>query len=242
MTDGESVATQRPVAVVTGGSSGIGFATAERLTADGFAVALWDRAPAPESPHLAIDVDVANGQAVRAAAEATRFALGPVRVLVNCAGVTFGYLPSESLDDRLWKRTLDVNLTGTMECTRAILPQMRAAGGGSIINLGSVLATYGFPGQTAYAASKAGIAGMTRTWARELGPHRIRVNLVTPGYIDTAMNAANGETLERMVVERTPLGRVGTPADVASAIAFLAGDAAAFITGAELAVDGGFIP
>ena len=237
-------------AVVTGGGSGIGLATARRLLAEGAAVAVWDLDPggaraaleAPEGRCAAESVDVRDAVAVRRAAGNSEQAFGRIDILVNAAGVTAGYRDALMLDDALWSRILDTNALGALHTVKAIVPGMVGRGRGCVVCVSSVLAEAPVPGQTAYAASKSALEAMTRVWAREFGPSGVRVNAVRPGYIDTPMNAANGPEVLRHVVSRTPLGRTGTADEVAEALCFLASDEASFITGAILAVDGGFVP
>lgn len=238
------------VAVVTGGGSGIGLATARRLLAEGAAVAVWDLEPAGaraalEAPagRCAVEsVDVRNAAAVRNAGGRAEQAFGRIDILVNAAGVTAGYRDALSLNDDLWSRILDTNALGALHAVKAVVPAMAERGRGSVVSVSSVLAGAAVPGQTAYAASKSALEAMTRVWAREFGPTGVRVNAVRPGYIDTPMNAANGPEVVRHVLSRTPLGRTGTADEVADALLFLASDEASFITGAILAVDGGFVP
>jgi len=236
------------VAIVTGAARGIGRETARHFRAEGAVVASWDLerpAPLAEGPGPAgIEeaVDVRDAGAVEAAAARLASGAGRLDVLVNNAGITRGYVAIESLDPRILDAILDVNLRGAVNAVRAVAGFMKARRAGRILNVSSVLAAHGFPGQTAYVASKSALEGLTRVWARELGPYGITVNAVRPGYVRTTMNAANGPDLEGQVVARTPLGRLGEPADVAAAFLWLASDEAAFVTGAVLPVDGGFVP
>ena len=180
--------------------------------------------------------------AVAAAASRLAAGWGGIDVLVNNAGITRGYVALESLDAGVLDAILDVNLRGAVNAVQAVAGFMKTRRSGRILNVSSVLAAYGFPGQTAYVASKSALEGLTRVWARELGPYGITVNAVRPGYVRTAMNAGNGPALEREVLARTPLRRLGEPADIAAAFLWLASDEAAFVTGAVVPVDGGFIP
>jgi 3-oxoacyl-[acyl-carrier protein] reductase len=177
---------------------------------------------------------------VAAAAARLEADLGGIDVLVNNAGINLARSPAlGDVREAEWRRVLDVNLSGALHVTQAVLPLMLKRGGGRIINFSSVLALAGFPGQTAYAASKAGILGLTRVWARELGPRGITVNCLVPGYIETAMNNAAAVEFRRAVVARTALRRLGTPDDVARVCLFLASEDAAFVTGTAIPVDGG---
>jgi 3-oxoacyl-[acyl-carrier protein] reductase len=234
-------------AVVTGGARGIGRATAELFLAEGARVFVWDVDPGEpgewRGPAPVLDrVDVADVASVGLAAARVAEAGRGLDVLVNNAGVNLARSPGVTeLSAAEWRRVLDVNLSGTLHCTQALLPLMLGRGGGRIVNFSSVLALAGFPGQTAYAASKAGILGLTRVWARELGPRGITVNCVVPGYIDTAMNNAAAAEFRRAVVARTALRRLGAPEDVARVCLFLASGDADFVTGAAIPVDGGLV-
>lgn len=236
------------VAVVTGGGGGIGLATAERLLADGASVAVWDVRTSDRAAALAVEapdrwwvdlVDVRDREAVAAATARLVDAAGGIDILVNNAGLTDGYREAADMTDESWSRVMDTNVSGAWHCAQACLPAMRARGGGRIVNISSVFADHGFPGQSAYAASKAAIVAMTRVWARELAAAGITVNAVSPGYIRTPMNAGHPEPFTNLVVGRTPLRRIGEANEVAAAIAFLVSDDAAFITGTTLPVDGG---
>lgn len=235
------------VAIVTGASRGIGRATALLFRAEGAVVIGWDLSfrdtPEPDGAEdLRAEVDLRDADAVRLEAARVLEAAGRVDILVNNAGVTRGFLPAEALPPAAWELMLDTNARGALHAVQAVVPAMKARRYGRILNVSSVLARHGFPGQTAYAASKAAIEGMTRVWARELGPWGITVNAVAPGYVRTAMNEANGPEVEKQVVGRTPLGRLGESDDVARAFLFLASGDASFVTGAVLPVDGGFSP
>jgi 3-oxoacyl-[acyl-carrier protein] reductase len=145
------------------------------------------------------------------------------------------------MDDETFDRVIAVNLRGVFLCTRAAVPHMIRGGGGVILNASSVVGLYGNFGQTNYAATKAGVINMTRTWARELGRHGIRVNAVAPGFVATDIVKAMPEKVLAGMVERTPAGRMGRPEDIAEAYVWLASDAASFVDGAVLSVDGGLV-
>ena len=220
------------VVVVTGGGQGIGLATASAFEAAGATVVVWDLA-------ATIPVDVGDVESVRRGTEAVLARHGQVDVLVNNAGVNFGEQGAAAIDDATWSAVVDTSLKGTVNTVRALSPSMVVRRRGRIINTSSVLARCPIPAFAAYAAAKAGVEAMTRAWARELGPHGITVNAVAPGYIDTAMNAGHPPEMIRSVVERTPAGRRGRAEDVAAVHLFLASDAAAFVNGAIVPVDGG---
>ena len=189
---------------------------------------------------LAITADVTDAPAIERAVDAVVAEWGRLDVLVNNAGIvrdaTLGKVTDED-----WTATLDVNLRGTMIGTRAALRPMRAAGAGRILSATSVVARMGNYGQTAYAASKAGIIGMTRAWARELGPLGITANAVAPGFIDTEMARGVPEKVLAALVARTAARRLGRPEEVAAVYVFLASDLASFINGAVVGVDGGLL-
>jgi len=218
----------RGCALVTGGQRGIGAAVAARLKADGWPVATLARSGGD------VQADVRDPVAVAAAFAQAQERLGPVLVLVNNAGVRDDGLAIR-LSDEAWSTVLDTNLTGAFNCTRQALTSMLSARWGRIVNVSSVVAERGNPGQANYAAAKAGMLGLTRTIAREMARKDITCNAVTPGVIDTEMTAGGvAESLAAAV----PAGRVGRPDEVAAAIAFLCSPEAAYINGATLAVDG----
>jgi NAD(P)-dependent dehydrogenase (short-subunit alcohol dehydrogenase family) len=226
-------------AVVTGGASGIGQAVAHRLRADGYHVATIDLADTEDGE----TADVTDPAALGAALTAIRTRLGPVTILVNAAGLD-GFKRFANLDFATWYRVIDVNLNGVFHCVQAVLPDMRAAGWGRIVNISSSSAQSGQPFMAHYVAAKSAVNGLTKALALELGPAGITVNAVPPGFIDTPMlrkaEAADliGGTVEDHIA-RTPVRRVGTPADIAAACAFLVSDEAGYITGQILGVNGG---
>lgn len=238
------------VVIVTGAAAGIGKATARRFADEGCRVASWDVKPAEMlADGLFQNVDVTNAASVDAAVREILSLWGSINVLVNNAGILRdgqllkykeGALAG-SMSDEQFDAVISVNLKGVFTCTRAVAPHMVSGGGGVILNASSVVGLYGNFGQTNYVASKAGVIGMTRVWARELGKHNIRVNAVTPGFIGTEMVQSMPEKILQGMVAHTPLGRMGQPEDVANAYLWLASDAASFITGTVLSVDGGVV-
>jgi 3-oxoacyl-[acyl-carrier protein] reductase len=235
------------VALVTGAAGGIGSATVRAMRTAGaraVAVDLDQSALArlfADDPHtLPIAADVTDVAAVDRAVAAALERWGRVDVLVNNAGLVRD-ATLDKVADADWQRTLEVNLRGAMVCARAAVPNMRAAGWGRILSASSVVARNGNYGQTAYAAAKAGILGLTRSWARELGKHGITANAVAPGFIDTPMLASVPEKVLARFVERLPAGRLGRPDEVAAVYVFLASDLAAFVNGAVVGVDGGLL-
>ena len=239
-------------ALVTGASRGIGRAIAAELAREGWAVCinyLEHREAAEvlvrqlrEAGHeaIAVGADVADRQAVDAMVCTAASELGPVGLLVNNAGISRQGLFQDT-DDETWDRTLAVNLTGARNAAKAVLPHMLSEKRGCIVNISSIWGLRGASCEVAYACSKAAIIGLTRSLALELAPSGIRVNCVAPGCIETDMVRVLGEETRAMLVEETPLGRLGTPEDIAHAVAFFASERAAFLTGQVLTADGGFI-
>jgi len=248
------------VVIVTGAAAGIGRATALRFAEEGCRVAAWDVNDAG-APALVAEIEAAGGTgffqkvnvAVAAEVDAAVAALvkrwGGIAVLVNNAGIVrdaqlVKYKDGEvvaTMTDEQWEAVIGVNLRGVFNCTRAVVPRLIAAGGGAILNASSVVGLYGNFGQTNYVATKAGVIGMTKTWARELAKFGIRVNAVAPGFVATEILQAMPEKVLQGMVGRTPLGRMGQPRDIAEAYVWLASDAASWITGQTLGVDGGLV-
>jgi len=248
------------VVVITGAISGIGRATALRFAEEGSRIAAWDvsdKAAAQlesaikwaggESQFQA--VDVTNANAVESAAASVADKWGRIDILINNAGIVRdaqlvkwnGGSPASIMSEETWDSVIGVNLKGVFLCTRAVVPHMIKSGGGVILCAASVVGLLGNFGQTNYVASKAGVIGMTRTWARELGKHKIRVNAIAPGFIATDMVRAMPSKILEAMVARTPLGRMGTPEDVANTYVWLASEQASFIHGAVISVDGGVV-
>jgi 3-oxoacyl-[acyl-carrier protein] reductase len=236
------------VALVTGGSRGIGRAIAETLYGAGARVAVLgrDTGRAEEAARAlgeragAVTADVGNADQVAAAVAAAEQALGPVDILVNNAGLTRdGLLARMSGDD--WDAVLDANLKGAFLVTKAVTRGMMKRRWGRVINITSVVGLMGNAGQANYAASKAGLIGLTRAVARELASRNVLVNAVAPGFIDTDMTRALTDAQRATLLAQIPLGRLGQGSDVARAVLFLASDHADYITGQVLVVDGGMV-
>ena len=235
------------VCLVTGAARGIGREIAELFAASGanavLACDLKTDTLEDLPPNMSGEkLDVTDAEAVRAFVEKARVKHGRIDVLVNNAGIVRDAL-IQKMTDEDWDAVLAVNLKGAFLLTRAVAPLMMEAGAGSIVSITSVVGIDGNVGQTNYAATKAGIIGMTRSWAKEFARKgaKVRANAIAPGFINTAMVHAVPQTVIDSVVAKVPLGRLGQPRDVANAVLFLASDASAYITGQVLRVDGGLV-
>lgn len=248
------------VVVITGAGAGIGRATAMRFAEEGAKIAAWDvSSKAASQLESAIKwaggegcfqaVNVTSSDDIANAVNNVLDRWQRVDVLINNAGIVRdaqlvkwnGGNPESIMSEEMWDSVINVNLKGVFLTTRAVVPHMISNGGGVILSAASVVGLLGNFGQTNYVASKAGVIGMTRTWARELGRYKIRVNAVAPGFIATDMVRAMPEKVLQAMIARTPLGRAGTPEDVANTYAWLASDQASFIHGTVISVDGGVV-
>ena len=233
------------VAIITGAAKGIGFCTAQRFAEEGAIVVIADmnleavKAAAAQIPNAeAYAMNVTDRASIQAVVDQVMQKHGRIDILVNNAGIT--------QDARLVKMTeaqfdavIDVNLKGVFNCTQLIVPHMLEAKSGAIVNASSVVGIYGNFGQTNYSATKFGVIGFTKTWARELGPKGIRVNAICPGFIATEMVKAMPENILQDIERRSWLGRLGTPEEIANVYLFLVSNEASFINGVALEVSGG---
>ena len=236
------------VAIITGGAKGIGRSTAELFAREGAITIIWDLIDIGQETAdnivkkggkaLFRKVNVAEKESVVRAVSDAFEKYGSIDILINNAGVIRdkSFLKMEDND---WESVIDVNLTGAYNCVKAVAPHMKAAGYGRIVSASSVVGLRGGFGQANYAASKAGLIGMNRVWAIELGPYGITANTVAPGYIETDMTATIPEEIKKSMLSGVPAGRTGQPEEIAKAYLFLASDDAAYINGICLSVDGG---
>jgi 3-oxoacyl-[acyl-carrier protein] reductase len=224
------------VALVTGGSRGIGAAICRELGAA--AAAVCEQITAAGGAAQAVQGDVSSADGAAALVAAVESQIGPIEILVNNAGITRDDLIMR-LSEEDWRDVIDTNLGGAFFTCRALSRPMLKRRSGAIVNISSIVGVRGNAGQTNYAASKAGLIGLTKALAKELGGRGIRVNAIAPGYIATELTDALPDAARDAILANTPLGRLGEPSDVARAVRFLCSDAAAFITGDVLAVDGG---
>jgi len=245
------------ICLITGGAAGIGKATAVKFVSEGAKVIICDL---DEQAGQALSKELGNGtlfykvnvtdrEAVQAWVDDVVAIFGGVDVLVNNAGITRdglfikyknGELVSQ-MSEKDFDLVINVNLKGVFNCAQAVAPQMIKQGGGVILNASSIVGLYGNFGQTNYAATKFGVIGMTKTWSRELGKYQIRVNAVCPGFILTEMVQKMPEKILDSLAAKTPLGRMGTPEDVANLYCWLASDEASYVHGAAISIDGGMV-
>lgn len=241
------------VAIITGSSKGIGFETALLFAKEGAKVAVCgstqenaDKAvksileQVPGAELIGFKANVTNRAEIDAMVAGVKEKWGRIDILINNAGITADAMLKKMTEEQ-FDKVINVNLKGVFNCTKAVLDTMLEQGKGSIVNCSSVVGIYGNIGQTNYAATKWGVIGMTKTWAKELGRKGIRVNAVAPGYTHTSMMDTVPENILKALAEKTPLQRLGRPEDIAYAYLYLASDEAAFVTGATLCVDGGLV-
>ena len=237
------------VSIITGGGRGIGHATATKFAREGAIVVVCDLDQASidatvgavrEAGGTAVGfvVDVTRRSTVDAMVAAVTATFGRIDVLVNNAGIIID-AQLKKMSDAAFDKVIEVNLKGTYNCTRAVDDTMIAQGSGVILNASSIVGIFGNFGQTNYAASKFGVIGMVKTWARELGPKGIRSNAVCPGFVETTIIESIPEKVLDAMRARVPLGRLGKPEDIANVYAFLASDEASYINGAVIEVSGG---
>ena len=237
------------IAIITGGADGLGRAAAFRFAAEGATVVIWDMNE-EKGAQTVTEIENKGGKAlfskvntasfteVDAATQAVVSLYGRIDILINNAGITRD-ASIRKMTSEQWQQVIDVNLTGVFNCAKCVSAVMVEHGYGRIINTSSVVALYGNFGQSNYVATKAGVIGLTKTLARELGRKGITVNAVAPGFIATEMVKKMPENVLKAMEEKVPLGRLGVPDEIASAYLFLAGDDAGYINGATLSVDGG---
>lgn len=233
------------VAIITGAANGIGYAAAERFIEEGALVFIADfdedagitAANKLGDQAIFAKVNVADRKSVKNLVASVMEQAGQIDILVNNAGITRDAMLTKMTDEQ-FQQVLNVNLSGVFHCTQEVIPHMIAAGSGKIINTSSVSGIYGNVGQTNYAAAKAAIVGMTKTWAKELGRKGINVNAVAPGFTETEMVKKMPETILNQMRSVVPLQRLGAPRDIANAYLFLASDEASYVSGHTLHVDG----
>src|SRR6476661_1954782 len=241
MSNGSFCSLEGKTALVTGGSRGIGRAIALELGRAGASVVIGYRSGKTEAESVAAEIggravqaDVSDAEAARELVEGA----GDLDILVNNAGITRDGLLAR-MPDEDWRDVIETNLSSMFYTCRAAARPMMKRRGGSIVNVSSIVGVHGNPGQTNYAAAKAGIIGFTKALARELGNRGVRANVVAPGYVDTRLTQVIAEEMKQMMLANTPLGRFGEPEDIAGAVRFLCSEQASFITGEVLLVDGG---
>ncbi|SEC76946.1 3-oxoacyl-ACP reductase FabG [Paenibacillus sp. GP183] len=243
---------QGKVAIITGGGNGIGRETAALFVKEGAKVCVADydetagrktaeelRAISEESA-MSVKVDVSSAESVERMVATVLERWGTPDILINNAGITQDSMLTKMSIEQ-WQRVIDVNLNGVFYCTRFVAPHMVQKGNGKIINTSSIVGVHGNIGQTNYAASKAGVIGMTKSWAKELGHKGINVNAVAPGFIETGMVSKMPEKVLQNLLDKVPLHRLGKPSDIAHAYLYLASDESDYVNGTVLEVNGGLV-
>lgn len=242
---------QDKIVIITGAAGGIGAATAELFAREGATVVLWDvnkdgleavsaKLKADKRKHLLQVVNISDAQAVENAVAEVLETFEHIDILINNAGITRdARLVKMSFEQ--WQQVLDVNLTGVFNTTKIIAPHMIERGYGRIINTSSIVGLYGNFGQTNYVATKSGVIGMTKVWARELGRKGITVNAVAPGFIETEMVKTIPQKVIDEIIAKMPMQRMGQPDDIANGYLYLASDEAGFVNGITLSIDGGAV-
>lgn len=239
------------VTIITGGAQGIGKTTVEMFASQGAKVVMWDinedkgRSAVLEFKEKGFEieftyVDTTRYPSVEDAAKKVFDKYSRIDILINNAGITRDATQLNMTLEQ-WQQVIDVNLTGVFNCTKAVAPFMVQNMAGRIINTSSLVGIYGSFGQTNYAATKSGVVGITKVWARELSKHNITVNAVAPGFIETDSLKTIPEKIIKSIQEKIPLGRLGKPSDIANAYLFLASEEASYISGSVLSVDGGYV-
>jgi len=238
---------ETPLVLLSGGSRGLGLAIVKHLLKEGYQVATFSRSVTEEFEGLREAYrdkllyyygDMAKRETIDEVVKKIEKDIGPIEVLINNAGIAsdgvLATMPPEQIE-----QLISVNLTGTLLLTRLVVRRMIVRSRGNVLNISSVIGLRGYSGLAAYSATKAGIDGMTRALARELGPRNIRVNAIAPGYLETDMTGKLDETQRIQIIRRTPMGRLGLPEDVVGAVSFLLSPLSSFITGQTIVVDGG---
>lgn len=244
---------QNKVCIVTGGCSGIGKAIAIKSAKEGATVVIWDVVGEDIASDVVKEcknytnnvvyqqVDVADREKIKKSVEEVVSQFGRIDCLVNNAGITRDAL-LEKMEEQMWDDVIRINLKGVFNCTQLVLPTMIENKKGSIVNISSVVGLYGNVGQTNYAAAKAGVIGMSLTWAKEFARYgEIRVNVVCPGFIKTPMTEKVPQKIIDMMIQKTPLRRMGLPEEVANVVCFLCSDESSFVTGSVIEVTGGLV-